>query len=160
MSCQPQVVHFGGSCVGNAGGPGHPPTWIWLLELKVTRPFWQEETQVAREGTLTTHLRCFWTGLGTRKGILPQGLGARAVSLVNQRFPFRPYKLGQQGSLSVCAMCQLGALGLLGTLNEGLLLPPELAPALKVDEMCLFSLLPQGSISEPGLGLLSWWTSS
>lgn len=41
-------------------------------------------------------------------------------------------------------MCQLGALGLLGALNKGLLLPPELAQAPKVGEMCLFSLLPAG----------------
>lgn len=39
-------------------------------------------------------------------------------------------------------------------------LPPVLVQALEVD-MCLFSVYPwQGSISEPGLGLLSWWTSS
>lgn len=143
--------------VRNAGGPGHPPTWIWLLGLKVTRPFWQEETTGGPGGHAHHSPAVLLDGPGDEQGCLTPRPWGHAVSLVNQRFPYRPYTLGQEGS--VCAMCQLGALGLLGTLNKGLLLPPELAQALKVDEMCLFSP-PQGSISEPGLGLLSWWTSS
>lgn len=122
MSCQPQVVHFGGSCVCRKCRWPRASSYMDLAAGAQGYQAFLAGRDLRWLGRARSPLtRCFWTGLGTRKGILPQGLGARAVSLVNQRFPYRPYKLGQQGSLSVCAMCQLGALGLLGTLNEGLL---------------------------------------